>query len=59
MECMRTVASLLAALVLSGQAVAQRSGIDVTGYWFMVTPRFGARDPRHRIDAFRAARHRG
>jgi aminopeptidase N len=34
---MRTVASLLAALVLSGQAVAQRGGIDVKGYSFMVT----------------------
>ena len=37
MECMRTVGSVLAALLLSGPAVAQHGGIDVKGYWFMVT----------------------
>src|SRR6266567_2471623 len=34
---MRTVGSMLAALLLSGPAVAQRSGIDVKSYWFFVT----------------------
>ena len=34
---MRTAGSLLAALLLSGSVAAQRSGIDVKGYWFMIT----------------------
>ena len=34
---MRTVGSLLAALLLSGPARAQRGGIDVKGYWFMIS----------------------
>jgi len=37
MGCMRTVGSMLAALLVSGPAVAQRSGIDVKSYWFFVT----------------------
>jgi aminopeptidase N len=43
---MRTVASLLAAVLLSAPAPAQRGGIDVKNYWFSVTIPDSGRDIR-------------
>jgi aminopeptidase N len=37
MGCMRTVGSVVVALLLAWQATPQQRGIDVKNYWFMIT----------------------